>query len=616
MEYPLSQPRSNHPPHTSTLLRQKSLLDPVVARSWVKNKLNTIPFTYSKYDEGMQAIKDQIKQDFVPKYHSRVMQAFYQEFYAIGVVSGETGERLWARWGASHRAQVEHCRRTSSIYTTEDIEDTTDQASASQNRRVAFGETSQSVDIARKRQIRTSLLVSEAEAKLLQNRDSNYWGDLAIPLLPQAAGKAKIVYIPPKSARNTVSIENQQPSIDPTILVRTLSRHQPNGGSRRNSLPTSTSLIDGSDTEAITKKIPIYSNALLSLAGVRVTTDPHAVVGNKNIPLPQFVDIREPYGDDFFLPYSDFSLIAPISVPTSEDPHSRSEKKFQDGITHTSVDDTLGRGTEAPPKFTPDGTSSHSERSSPYTPITGGGGITKRREATALKLLNFPYLGGIHLSPSRNIGPAMSTDNSLGIHLEGIPLHEVSQGHGTLGTRSPVVSMMASPTNVSFVTGGEGGLYPIGNPQMTKRPIENLVPTTPSSREHSPLSFYEFPESSHSGSSGDSNDDPGASGGSPHQPTARENYGWPPSNRDRRDLYLQNGMSAGAEGSYISKTPGVQVSPWHGNPPPPPNQYQISPYDQIASNSAPVTRNNSTEISRVEQELNATISYPGVTPKL
>lgn len=580
-----------------------------MVRSWVKDKLNTIPFTYSKYDEGMQAIKDQIKQDFVPEYHSRVMQAFYQEFYAIGVVSGETGERLWARWGASHRAQVEHCRRTSSIYTTEDIEDSTDQPSAPQNRRVAFGGTSQSVDIARKRQIRTSVLVSEAEAKLLQNRDSNYWGDLAIPLLPQAAGKAKIVYIPPKSARNTVSIENQQPNIDPAILARTLSRHQPNRSSRRNSLPTRTSLIDGSGMRAITKKMPTYSDAPLSLVGVGVTTDLHTTVGSKRAPLPQSVDIREPYGDGF-LPYSDFS------VPTSEDPHSRSERSFQDGATHTSIVDTLGQGTEVRLKFTPEGTPSHSERSSPYTPITGGavGGIAKRREAAALRSPNFPYPGGIHLSPSENIRLAR-TDNSFGIHLKGIPLHEVHQGYGTLGIRSPVVSMMASPTNVSSVA-GEGGLYPSGNPRMTKRPMEHLVPTTPSSQEHSPLPFYEFPESSHSGSSGHSNNDTGARGYPSHRPTTRGNYGWSPSNCNGRDSYLQNGiMSARAEGSYISKTPEVQVPPWHGNLPAPPDQYQL-PYDQIASNSAPVTRNNSAETSRVELEPGATISYPGVTPKL
>lgn len=605
MEYPLSQPRSNHPLHIGTLLRQNLLSDPVMVRSWVKNKLNTIPFTYSKYDEGMQAIKDQIKQDFVPEYHSHVMQAFYQEFYTIGVVSGETGERLWARWGASHRVQVEHCHRTSSIYTTEGIEDATDQALASQNGGVAFGRTSQNVDIARKRQIRTSVLVSEAEAKLLQNRDSNYWGDLAIPLLPQAAGKAKIVYIPPKSARNTVSIEAQQSTIDPTIPARTLSRYQPNGGSRRNSLPTRTSLIDGSGMRAVIKKIPTNSDAPLSLAGAGVTTDLHTAVGDEKVPLPQSVDIREPYGDDFFFPYSDFS------VPTSEDPHSCSERSFQDGVTHTSVVDT-----EVRPEFTPEGTLSHSERSSPYTSRGAFGGIIKHQEAAALKSLNFPYPGGIHLSPTENIGLAMRTDNSPGIHLKGIPLHEVHQGHGTLGIRSPVVSMMASPTNVLSVTGG-GGLYPIGDSRMTKRPMEHLVPTTPSSREHSPLPFYEFPGSSHSGSSGYSNNDPGARGYPSHRPTARKNHGWSPSNLNGRDLCLQNEiMSARAEGSYISKPLEVQVPPWHGNTPASPNQYQLSPCDQIASNSAPVTRNNSAETSRVEQEPDATISYPGVTPKL
>lgn len=626
MESPHSRPHSNRlrPPHLSTLPRQGQIPDSVMLRSWVKHKLDTIPSTYSKYVEGMQAIRDQIEQDFFPEYHSHVMQAFYQEFYAIGVVSGETGEMLWARWGANHRMQVGNCCRTSSIYTTADIEDDIDQASTSRSGGAALGTlagTSERVDTALSRQLRTSVLVSEAEAKLLQNRDSNYWGDLAIPVLSQASGKAKIVYIPPKSARNTVSIENQQLSIDPPIQIRALSQHQPNGSFRRNSMPACISLIDGPGAKEIVKKISTHSDAPLSVVDVKVTTSVRTAAGS-NIFLPQSVaplGVRELYDDSFCLPYSNSTFIAPTSGATSEGPRSCYDKPIQDDVTYTSAD-TL-RSTKIRPDFTPEGTYSYSERSSSYTPVTGGasGGVTKCREAVGLKLLDSPYPGSVRLSPGKKIGLTVRTDNALGVHLGGVHLHEVHQGYGTLGIRSPVVSMTASPNTVSFIM-REGGLHPVREPRKTKEPIEHLVPTPPSSQEHLPFLFYEFPENSHSGSSRSSNNDSKASRSAeifdpPYQPADREYHS--PSSHTGRDLGLQNGtMCARAEGSYISETLETQEPPWHGKSPTSPNQYQFSLYNQIVSNSAPVTRNNSAENSRAEEEFDATISCPGVTPKL
>lgn len=616
--------------------------DSAMVRSWVKDKLNTIPSTYSKYDEGMRAIKIQIQQDFFPEYQNLVMQAFYQEFYAIEVVSGETGERLWARWKANHRMQLERYRHTSSIYSTADIEDAVDsrhpEALTSQNRKAILDVLAghdQSAGATIERQKRTSVLISEAEAKLLNNRDSNYWGDLAIPVFSQTVGKAKIVYIPPKSARNTVSIEKLQLSIDQSVLAGTLNRHEPNGNLRRNSLPAHTSLIDGSDAKAIVKKEPTQfrSNAPLSVAGVKGTTYEHVAAGSITVPLQQSVaalSVKKPYGNDLFLPYPDST---PMSDATIESTRSRFERMFQGDVTHASSTDTFGRSTKIRHNFSsyggPEGACNHSERSYPGTTPTGGDfrGTTKRQEADCLKTPNCPYSVGVHLSPSNNTGLAVRTgdSNALGIHLGGGCLHEVHQGHGTLGIRSPaVVSMMASPATVSFVTGG-GGLYPVGNPQTTKRPTERLAPTPPSSREHSPFPFYELPEGSYSGGSGYSSSDSRA-GGSAEAfypfglPSAREYHDHSPSDRTWRGLGPQNGtMYAGTESSHISKTPEAthtQEPLWHGKSLTSFGQYQPSPYDQLVSNSAPATRSNSSETSRIEEELNATTSYPGATPKL
>lgn len=616
MEPSHTQPCSGFPSRINTIPRQNLLPDSVILRSWVKSKLDTIPYTYSKYEEGMQAIKNQIQQDFFPEHHSHVMQAFYQEFYAsIGVISGETGEGLWARWRANPRMGVEHCRRISSLYSIADIEDAIGLQPVSQDRKAALdilAGISQSVDAARERQIRTSILISEAEAKLLQNRNSNYWGDLAIPVLPQTVGKAKVVYIPPKSTRNTVSIENQQLGIDPTILARSLSRHEPNRSLRRNSLP---SLIDGSSARSIAGGSSVHSNAPLPIANVKDSTSLHAAAGDASITIQKSVvplDAKNTHGGNFFLPYSESAPIAFTSGATFESPYNRPEKYSREGATYSNATSTFGRSTKIRPDFslrgTPEGTNSP-----PYTLVTRGtsGGTTERRGVTGIKQLDTLHPGGVRVSPSENIGIAVrSDDNTLGIHLEGVPLHEVHQGHGTLGIRSPVVSMMASPTTVSLATGEGDTLYQAKIRRAVKKSMECLTPTPPSSREHSPFPFYEFPESAYSGSSRDSSNGSGAR-------STRESYGRSLSNRD---LDLQNGIiRAGAGSSYASKTPEnshTQESLWHGEGSTSLTQYHPTPYDQFVSNSTPVTRGNSTETSHIEDELNVTDSYTGVTPKL
>lgn len=612
MEPSHTQPRSGFPSRIGTLPRQNLLPDSVILRSWVKSKLDTIPYTYSKYEEGMQAIKNQIQQDFFPEHHSHVMQAFYQEFYAsIGVISGETGEGLWARWRANPRMEVEHCRRISSLYGIADIEDP---QLVSQDRKAALdilAGISQSVDTARERQIRTSVLISEAEAKLLHNRNSNYWGDLAIPVLPQTADKAKIVYIPPKSARNTLSIENQQLGIDPTILVRSLSRHKPNRSLRRNSLP---SPIDGSNAKSIAGGLSVHSNAPPSVANVKDSASLHAAAGDASVTIQKSVvplDAKNTHGGNFFLPYSESAPIAFTAGATFESPYNRPEKSSRAGVTYSNTTSTFGRSTKIRPDFSLRGTSEDTNPL-PYTLVARGtsGGTTERQEVTGIKLLDTLHPGGVRVSPSENIGLAVRRDdNVLGIHLEGVPLHEVHQGHGTLGIRSPVVSMMASPTAVSFATGERDTLYQVKTPQTIKKSMERLAPTPPSTREHSPFPFYEFPESAYSGSSRDSSNDSGAR-------STRESYG---RSLSIRDLDLQNGIvRVRAEGSYPSKTlenSHTQESLRHGEDSTSLNQYQPTSYEQVVSNSTPVTRNNSTETSHIE-ELDVTNSYTGVTPKL
>lgn len=608
MEFPHTQSRSGCLSRVGSLPRQNSLPDSVILRSWVKNKLDTIPSRYNKYDEGMQAIKNQIRQDFFPEHHSYVMQAFYQEFYAaIGIVSGETGEGIWARWRENHRMGVENCRRISRLYSTADIEDAIDPPSASQNKRATSGilaGISQGMDAARERQIRTSALISEAEAKLLQNRNSNYWGDLAIPVLPRTAGKAKIVYIPPKSARNTVSIENQQLSIDPTILARSLSI-------RRNSLPAPTSLIDGSSARSIAKKISIHSDALLSVGDVRDSANLHVTAGDSNVTLQQSVVPLSTYDGNFLLHSSGSAPITLTSAAASESPCSRSESSSREGVTYTSATGTFGRSTKIRPDFSPHGTPEDSH-SRPDTPTTRGTprSIIKRRGVAGLKLLDPPYPGGVRVSPSEEIGHAVRGDDDvLEIHLEGVPLHEVHQGHGTLGTRSPVASMMASPTSLSFAIGEGDILYQAKIPRPIKKPVESLA-STPPSQEHSPLHFYELPESAYSGSSGGSNNGSGVR-------STREHYGL---SLGSRDLDFQNKIICeSAESSYTSKILENSDTQEPFRPEKNStylNQYQPAPYDQSPSNGTPVTYNNSTETSHIEGELDTTNSYLGVTPKL
>lgn len=598
MEFPHTQSR------VGSLPRQNPLPDSVILRSWVKNKLDTIPSTYNKYDEGMQAIKNQIQQDFFPEHHSYVMQAFYQEFYAIGVVSGETGEGIWARWRANHRTGVENCRPISSLYSTTDIEDAIDPPSAFQNRRATLGVLagiSQGMDAVMERQIRTSVLISEAEAKLLQNRNSNYWGDLAIPVLPQIAGKAKIVYIPPKSARNTANIGNQQLSIDPTILARSLSL-------RRNSLPAPTSLIDGSSARSIAKKTSIHSDTPLSVANVRDSASLYVAAGDANVTLQQSVVPLGTYDGNFLLHSSDSAL---TSAAASESQCSRSESSSREGVACTSTTGTFGRSTKIRPSFSPHRTPEDSHPH-PHAPTTRGtaGGIKKRRGVAGPKLLDTLYPGDIRISPSEEIGHAVrSDDDVLEIHLDGVPLHEVHQGHGALGTRSPVVSMMASPTSLSFVVGEGDILYQAKIPRPIKKPAENLAPTAPSSQEHSPFHFYELPESNYSGSPEGSNNGLGAR-------STRENYGLSLSSQD---LDFQNEIICERAKNSTSKTlenSHTQEPLWPEKTPTYLNQYQPTSYDQSPRNSAPVTRNNNTEASHIERELDTANSYPGVTPKL
>lgn len=604
MEFPHTQSHSGCLSRVGSPPRQNPLPDSVILRSWVKNKLDTVPSTYKKYDEGMQAIKNQIQQDFFPEHHSYVMQAFYQEFYAaIGVVSGETGEGIWARWRANHRVGVQN-RRISSLYSTADIEDGIDPPSAFQNRRATSGilaGISQGMDAARERQIRNSVLISEAEAKLLQNRNSNYWGDLAIPVLPQTAGKAKIVYIPPKSARNTVNIENQQLSIDPTILARSLSL-------RRNSLPAPTSLIGGPNARAIAKKILIHSDDLLSVANLSGSASLYAAAEDANITLQKSVVPLGTYDGNFLLHSSGSAPIALTSAATSESPCSRSESSSREGVTYTSATGTFGRSTKIRPDFSPHGTP-EDFHSPPHTPPTRGtpGSITKRRGVAGLKLLDALYPGDVRVSPGEEIGHAVRSDGDvLEIHLEGVPLHEVHQGHGALGTRSPVVSMMASPTSLSFVIGEGDILYQAKIPRPIKKPVESLGSTPPSSQD-SPFHFYELPESAYSGSSGGSNNGLGAR-------STREHYGLSLGNRD---LDFQDEIICErAESSYTPKTlenSYTQEPLWHEKNSTYLNQYQPTPCDQSPRNSTPVTR---TETSHIEGELDTTNSHLGVTPKL
>lgn len=611
--------------------------DPIILRSWVKSKLNVVPSTYSEYEEGMRAIKKQIQQDFFPQYHSLVMQAFYQEFYSIEVGSGEAGDKLWARWRENHRKELENSRRSSSIYSTADIEDVISDPQYSeptslQDRRAALvipAGASQSIDATRERQMRTSVLISEAEIKLLKNRDSNYWGDLAIPVLPQVTGKAKIVYIPSKSARNTVNMENQQLS-DPSIGVRPLSRQEPSRGVRRNSLPALTSQSD--DASAVrdiatsilipekypkTKKVKGASGEHPSTTEVIQSAPLH--------PLTTPLSFQGPKSD------RSFPGGAVTPVDSARHLHGDYERSFS-GDTPYNFTSAFGRSEkvhlDSTKNWGTENTYSHSEQSFPGSPnVETPEGTAKRREGRGLKAINSPHLANNHPSPSNRTKLAIRTENSgLGISWGdyGVPLHEVNQGHGTLGTRSPVVSFVASPTTETPVI-EEGGSYQFRQPQMAKMPLEYPVPILKSPRKDLPPQLHGLPENSYSSKFEDTDSHQIANENAeifdtPHQLSSRESVGCSSNDHVRRDVGVPDSevVFGKTEVSHLLTIPQalharetLQDSKLLS----PLNKYQYLQRDQFLSNSAPVTRNNSTETPRTE-EINEASGYPGVSQKL
>lgn len=604
-------------------------------RSWVKNKLAVIPSTYSKYDEGMQAIKEQIQQDFFPQYHSLVMQAFYQEFYAIGVGSGETGEKLWARWRATHRDESEINRRSSSVYSTADIEDAVadpqyPEPSSLQSRRAALtipAGVGRSIDAAKERQIRTSVLISEAEAKLLQNRDSNYWGDLAIPAMPQTSGKAKIVYIPSKSARNTVNIEGPGPSADSNTSMKILSRSESNGSYRRNSLPTRTSDDDNVARDIIRNisELETRSKARGAKSTASTQHSPAAILYSKDaavhLPTAQ-LSLKKSYDDK--------SLLKNISASAST---TRSHNDLSADDTGTFGRNTKRRAGSNDPRGA-ESAYSRSEQSYPYTPTTGDifSDATKHREGMGLRMIDSPLSVSPHLLPTE--GSELASRNNgdgLGIRWRGhvLPVHKVYQGQGMLGTRTPVVSFMASPNVESPTTPTameEGKLYPPSQLWAIKQPQEYPIPTPPISRQSSPLSFYNISESNYSSSSRGSNnylrnDQDSEDFNDYHQLPARDYSGHPLSSRAGRDAIIENGRTM----FLNTETPRFQAAPENLSPKDPrlqgksaPSliQYQRRLHNKLLSNSAPATRNNSAEILRAEETVGGTPTHPEAPPKL
>lgn len=636
MESSHIKPRQNRPspitipPHAPA--SQFLPPDSATLRVWAKDKLSIIPAMYSRYDGGMKAIKEFIHQDFPPRYHSAAMQAFYKEFYAVGASSAGTGAELWAHWRDRHRKQVSDFH-TPATYSTAEIRDaTTDpqhqELSIVQDRRVALDlptGTSRSPGATKERQLRTSALISEAEIKLLQNRDSNYWGDLATPVWPQSAGKAKVVFIRPKSTRPDVSDQNQY--ADPDYMIGALSKQETQGIHRRNSLPAlRTSLIDdpnavGGITENSNLGI-LQTSSEVPQSAIKLQK-PWVTAHDTDIPrvIPSVAPLnpKRQYGGNLFSPST-----SSFGLPDKSSPRIRAPAN--------SIN-TFGSGTGIHLNPSGEGKSknlhSWSERSFQNTPVTGStfGDTTKHPKRTNLKRADAPETKNTYSPPCKNKSSMTKTDDNIyetNWRSHGLPVHEVYQGHGMMGLHSPVESFMASLNSDSNTT-EEVKFVQIRKPRAPGKFLEQLSPIPIPTRESSPSSIYSTPESNYASGFNFSHNDERINTNEQaletfHQSQSNNIDIQMPSRSHRQDMAYQfPGNNLRSLKGVLPKTPNAsstEKSPWQDKPLHPRRHHNRSAGSQTVSNNAPATRNNSAGAIQPIENLDRAPTHIGVEKKL